>query len=244
VTESDWFLCADPHAMLVFLHATERLSERKGRLFSVACCDRIWQHLEEPSRRAVRVIERFAEGRANEQERATAQVQATAVSARLASATFGTHDAPIPPEAYAAAAVLNLTASREEEATWFPFGQFIAEQVAGYVLLAEWQALSEAEVERVRLDGEDPPRRSLSLLLRDIIGNPIRPATLETCWLRPEVVSLAHDIEAKRNFERIGELAEILEKAGCTNNDILEHCRGPGPHVRGCWVLDLILEKE
>jgi hypothetical protein len=42
VTESDWNRCTDPHAMLVFLHATGRLPGRKGRLFSVACCDRVW----------------------------------------------------------------------------------------------------------------------------------------------------------------------------------------------------------
>ncbi len=82
------FALHDPHAMLVFLHATGRLSERNGRLFSVACCDRVWRHLEEPSRRAVRVIERMADGRASEQERAMAEVEATEVSARLASASF------------------------------------------------------------------------------------------------------------------------------------------------------------
>lgn len=244
MTESDWNRCTDPRAMLVFLHAAGRLSERKSRLFSVACCDRIRRYLEEPSRRAVRVIERFAEGRANEQERAIAEVEATTVSARLASASFDMPETPIAPEAFAAAAVLNLTASKEEEATWHPFGQFIAEQVAGHVLLAEWQALNESEVERVRLGGEDRPRLALSHLLRDIIGNPFRPMTLQASLLRPEVVSLAQDIDDERASEQMGRLADALEKAGCTNADILEHCRGPEPHVRGCWVLDLILGKE
>jgi hypothetical protein len=218
----------------------------ENRLFSVACCNCVWQHLEEPSRRAVRVIERFAEGRANEQERALAEVEATEVSTRLASAfSDSPHDTPIPPEACAAAAVLNLTASTEVEATWLPFDQFIAEQVAGHVLLAECVALGEAVVERiVRLGGEDPSRRALSDRLRDVIGNPFRPITLETCWRKPEVVSLAQVIEDEQAFERMGMLADSLEDVGCTNADIVGHCRGPGPHVRGCWLLDLILGKE
>jgi hypothetical protein len=243
VTESDWNLCTDPHAMLVFLHATGRLSGRKGRLFSVACCDRVWQHLEEPSRRAVRVIERLAEGRASEQERATAEVEATAVSARLASTTFGTHDTPIPPEACAAAAVLNLTASTEEEVTWLPFGQFIAEQVAMHVVLAERVALSEAVAERLSY-GEDESSRALSKLLRDIIGNPFGLVTFEKEWLTAKVVLLARAIYDGQAFERMGVLADTLQEVGCANADILGHCRGPGPHVRGCWLLDLVLGKE
>ncbi len=175
-----------------------------------------------------------------------AEVEATEVSARLASGfSDSPHDTPIPPEACAAAAVLNLTASTEEAATWLPFGQFIAEKVAGHVLLAECQALGEAEVERIiRLGGKDPSRRALSDLLRDVIGNPFRPITLETCWRRPEVVSLAQGIDDEHAFERMGMLAETLQAVGCSNGDILGHCRGPGPHVRGCWVLDLVLGKE
>ena len=244
MTEAGWNLCANPQAMLDFLFTTGRLSERKGRLFSAACCYRVWQHLEEPSRRAIGVIERFVEGRATEPERATAEAEATAVSARLASATFGTRDTSFPPEAFAAAAVLNLTVSAEEEATWLPFGQFRAQQVAMHVVLAEWQTLGEAELERFRLDGEDAPSRALSHLLREIFGNPFRPPTFERAWLTPEVVFLAQAIYDQRTFERMGVLADALEEAGCRNADILGHCRGQEPHVRGCRLLDLMLGKE
>jgi hypothetical protein len=47
-----------------------------------------------------------------------------------------------------------------------------------------------------------------------------------------------------RAFERMPELADALAEAGSGNEDILSHCRGPGPHVRGCWVVDLVLGKE
>jgi anti-anti-sigma factor len=51
-------------------------------------------------------------------------------------------------------------------------------------------------------------------------------------------------IHDKRTFDHLPNLADALEEAGCTNDDILSHCRGPGPHGRSCWVLDLILRKE
>jgi hypothetical protein len=244
VTEGEWDICTNPDAMLRFLHSAGNLPDRKGRLFSVACCHRVWQYLEEPSRRAVGVIERLADGHATEPERSAAEAEASAVSACLAAATFGARHAPIPPEACAAAAVLCLTASTADEATWLPFGQFIAEQVAMHVLLAEWQALGEPEFERAYRCGEDRPRLALSELVRDVFAYPFRHVIIAKPWQTPEVVSLAQSIYNEMEFGKIGLLAEALEKAGCGNADILGHCRGPRTHVRGCWVLDLVLGKE
>jgi hypothetical protein len=82
------------------------------------------------------------------------------------------------------------------------------------------------------------------LLLRDVFGNPFRPVALDAYWLEPKVVALAQEIYDHRAFDRLPALAFALEEAGCTNAEILAHCRGPGPHVRGCWVLDLVLGKE
>jgi hypothetical protein len=78
----------------------------------------------------------------------------------------------------------------------------------------------------------------------DIFGNPFRPVTLHPAWLTPKVKTLAQAIYDNRAFERMPELADALVEAGCSNEDILSHCRGPGPHVRGCWVVDLVLGKE
>jgi hypothetical protein len=55
---------------------------------------------------------------------------------------------------------------------------------------------------------------------------------------------LAQVIYDERRFADLPILADALEEAGCTNTDILDHCRLPGEHVRGCWVVDLILRKE
>jgi hypothetical protein len=92
--------------------------------------------------------------------------------------------------------------------------------------------------------GEAKEREAQVPLLRDIFGNPFRPVTLEPAWLTSEVKTLAQTIYNDRTFERLPELADALAGAGCSNPDILSHCRGPGPHVRGCWVVDLVLGKR
>jgi hypothetical protein len=81
-------------------------------------------------------------------------------------------------------------------------------------------------------------------LLRGIFGNPFHPISLSPSCTTPAVVNLAQEIYDNRGFDRLACLADALQKAGCDNADILAHCRGPGPHVRGCWVVDLVLGKE
>ncbi len=81
-------------------------------------------------------------------------------------------------------------------------------------------------------------------LVRDIFGNPFRPVAFNPAWRTSEVVALAQAIYDERDFDRLPTLAGELEKAGCHDADILAHCRGPGPHVRGCWAVDAVLGKE
>ena len=84
-------------------------------------------------------------------------------------------------------------------------------------------------------------------LLRDIFGNPFRPVAAEpswTTWNGGVVVKLAGSTYEGRAFERLPVLADALEEAGCTDADLLAHCRGGGEHVRGCWVVDLLLGKS
>jgi hypothetical protein len=78
---------------------------------------------------------------------------------------------------------------------------------------------------------------------RCVFGNPFRPAVLDPSWLTPTVVALAEGIGADRAFDRLPILADALEDAGCADRAVLDHCRSPGPHVRGCWALDLLLGK-
>lgn len=82
-------------------------------------------------------------------------------------------------------------------------------------------------------------------LLRDIFGNPFsRPVALDSTCLTSTVVKIAQAIYDDRSFDDLPILADALEEAGCDNAEFLAHCRGSGPHVRGCWALDLVLRKE
>jgi hypothetical protein len=80
-------------------------------------------------------------------------------------------------------------------------------------------------------------------LLRDIFGNPFRTHAIDQRCLGSAVVSLGDKIYSQREFDKMQELADALEQSGCTDSDILAHCRGHGPHVRGCWVIDRLLGK-
>ena len=85
--------------------------------------------------------------------------------------------------------------------------------------------------------------RTFADLLRDVIGNSFRPVTFDPGWRTDTVVALARQMYESREFEAMPILADALQDAGCDSDDILNHCRGPGPHVRGCWVVDLVLGK-
>lgn len=81
-------------------------------------------------------------------------------------------------------------------------------------------------------------------LARDIFGNPFRPVTFDPAWRTPESISIAGRMYDSRDFSAMPILADALEETGCTNSDVLLHCRQPSVHVRGCWVDDLVLGKS
>ncbi len=82
-------------------------------------------------------------------------------------------------------------------------------------------------------------------LLRETVGNPFRPVTFSPSWRTDTAMSLARTMYDSRDFSAMPILADALQDAGCDNEDILNHCRDPKQiHVRGCWVVDLVLGKE
>jgi len=97
---------------------------------------------------------------------------------------------------------------------------------------------------RIEMAYPESEMAAQSQLLRDIFGNPFRPVTVDPEWLTSTVVALARGIYDERAFDRLPILADALQDAGCENADVLDHCRGPGPHARGCWVVDLLLGKR
>lgn len=87
-------------------------------------------------------------------------------------------------------------------------------------------------------------RQDLGNLIKDIFGNPFHPVAFSPHWFTSSVVDLADAIYNERTFDRMPYLGDALMDAGCDSDEMIQHCRGSGPHVRGCWVVDLILGKS
>jgi hypothetical protein len=201
-------------------HLAGKASNRKSRLFACACCRRLASLLL-PAEcfSLIEVAERYADGLADEEERLAAVQVAVAASMDYpdyrAAVVAWEACATCPDAADAAEATTAAHASVVDE-----YGYFGAANAEYAVVCA---------------------------LFRDIFGNPFRPVAADPRWLSWKdgtVVKLAQSIYNERNFASLPILADALEDAGCTNEDILNHCRQLGEHVRGCWVVDLLLGKE
>lgn len=223
MTEAEWLAATEPAFLLVFLRG--KVSERKLRLFACACCRHVWKAFtEEPDRQAVEVAERFAEGLATEEERLAAAAMSgegpEAASFMAGDCLAGYEDS------------LRVEAGREDHA--LSGGSYAAECAAHWLP----DAAAAAELDRTDV------LRWAAAMLRDISGNPFQECSMEPAWRSTTVIALARAIYEERAFDRLPILADALEDAGCTNADILDHCRQPGEHVRGCWAVDLILEQK
>jgi hypothetical protein len=136
----------------------------------------------------------------------------------------------------------------EKTAQWASIAAVAWSEDVDAALVAGWLVGQRGEVEEVLVAARRPARAVQADLLRDITGSPFRPPPV----IAPAV--LAHNggaalrtaevIYESRCFPELPVLADVLEKAGCTDADLIDHVRGPGPHTLGCWALDLILAKE
>jgi hypothetical protein len=84
----------------------------------------------------------------------------------------------------------------------------------------------------------------LAPLLRDVFADPFRPVAVEPDWLTATVTAIARRAYEDQDFALLPVLADALEDGGCADAALLGHLRGPGPHVKGCWALDLLLGKR
>jgi hypothetical protein len=234
MTEEEWLLSADPQKMLSLLEG--KASERKYRLFGVACCRRAERFF--PTRllsNAVDQVERYAEGviggealravRAQvEQSRAGRTGQDTSFHFQYPVSQLCVSDI-----AYAIPRVLNQLIA-EMAGAQLPKQAFLDTQAFKEARQAMWEAESPAQAR----------------LLREIVGSPFRCVTIHPSWLAWEsgtIPKLARGMYEEEAFDRLPVLADALEEAGCADAEILNHCRRPGEHVRGCWVIDLLLGK-
>jgi hypothetical protein len=213
MTEQQWTDRHAPSAMLD--HVLEAASPRKLRLFACACCRLVWDLLDDDRpRRAVEVAERFADRLVKNRERQQAQQAAWEYS----------DEQELSPESVAAGWA--IVRSQRSDLL----------KTAAVVCSHNTRCVKGRNITRAQAH-----------LLRELFGNPFRaapvvpPAVLG--WNGWQVVKLARAIYAERRFDDLPVLADALEEAGCEEEAMLAHCRGPGPHVPGCWVVDLLLGK-
>jgi hypothetical protein len=219
VTEAEWLACTDPQTMLEFLRG--KASDRKLRLFACHCCYHSLQDhgcFKEEAEDAVVMAEWFADG----------------------EATLG--DLIDEREDFMRsfdAATFTLVAMMDAVAPTMATPMTIDDALRGVVAIAEYNRVIGFTANEQAHQCE---------VLRDFFGNPFRrlhvinPPWL--AWNDGTVPKLAQGIYEQRRFEGMFVLADALEDAGCTDAGLLAHLRGPGPHVRGCWAVDLILGKS
>jgi hypothetical protein len=192
-----------------------KLDDRKTRLFACACCRRIWDLLtDERSRRAVETSERYAEGLAKRKD----------LDASRRSA-------------------LEVKEIRSDTAP----AEFAATSAARPQVAARWVALLTRNAARRASRSEEMESDAQVRLLHEVVGDPFEPVTIDPAWLRwngSAIVKIAQAIHRERRYSELPILADALEEAGCTKAAVLGHCREPGEHVPGCWIVDLILSKD
>jgi hypothetical protein len=232
MTEAEWLACSRPESMLGFLRRqpTGRgvATDRKRRLFAVACCRRIWHLIkEEPCRQAVEVAERYADGLATDKELRMAHYAARNLFQGAVHCPFNRDVDPAAAlAAYFASGEAGMCVGTISNAAFAVGNQFPCEQ-RDAAWASEWAAQSD--------------------LVREVMGNPFRPIPRNPSWLLSNggsIMRLAQEVYDQKRFEFLPVLADALMGAGCDEEEILAHCREPGPHARGCWVLDIILSTD
>jgi hypothetical protein len=222
VTEQEWLASPNPLLMLHFLQG--KVSDRKLWLFAATCCRRIWPMIKSvTSRRAVELAEQHADG-------GVARKVMTAAGAAANGPPRAAEERRRRPPG-TDPVVLPLLAARQA------------------ALSEAWYAARGAAEFAARAAGRGEASAQCELL-RELVGNPFRPVPHDSAWRTPDVTGLARSAYEERILPagtldpvRLGVLADALEEAGCTSADLLEHLRGRGPHVRGCWAVDRALGK-
>jgi hypothetical protein len=232
------------------------LSFRKQRLLACACARRVWSLMpDDESRRAVEVAERYADGLAKEDDLEQVRASSLLVSERYYAAIRriggGDRDddtvrrlAPIETIALNAATAATATSHDWREMTRRDASRSTL-GVATSVAIA--QAIFAERSDKGAFDNlTQAEMDAQQLYLEDVDGPPM------ILGPTPVYISLVSDLARSAYQDRdlpsgqlcpshIAVLADALEEAGCTDARMLAHCRADVPHVRGCWVVDMLL---
>jgi hypothetical protein len=220
ITEAQWL--AAPSLYPYCTAVEKKQNARKMRLFGCACCRRLGNLLSDPrSLAAIEVAELFADGK----------VKRTALPAARAAA-------------HAAVTDLGQVEYRWEPDGWAANAAELTLHGTGKIYFRLTATRAAGAIDQAGVRPHEAEEAIQIGLLRDIFGNPFRPVAFDPGWRTDTVVSLARVMYESRDFGPMSILADALQDAGCDVTDVLDHCRGPGPHVRGCWVVDLVLGKE
>ena len=233
--EAEWLACADPKVMLEVLSG--HASERKLRLFAVWCCRSIWRPMRKRrSRKVVEVAERYVDGLADVEALDTAHAAAYAAFDEAPHNTI---------EQITTAVASDVALEDPVEAC--------CSAIDAADVIAYFAVYSDDSIESTDATEADYKARRLTeratqcRALRCVMNNPFRPATLDPVCRTPAVVALARTAYDERELPSgnldpvlLAVLADALEEAGA-DQALLEHLRGPGPHLRGCHAVDLCL---
>lgn len=227
MNEAEWLACTDPQKMLHFLRADP--ADRKILLLVSACIRRHWDVFTDDGRAWVLLTEDYAELPGPHR-----LLHPDELGNDLDPAIFGDQWE-------------DAMGIAGERGAWDGVGGAINQLFYAYYQCDDYDTLTgnrEWEAER----------RQQVILLRDVFGNPFRSVSINPpslAWNDRTIPRIAEAVYSDRQLPagtldnaRLAILADALEEAGCTNADILNHCRQPGEHVRGCWVIDLILGRE
>jgi hypothetical protein len=220
MTEQEWLAARHYRPLLKFLSPVA--PDRKYRLFAVACCRTIIQLIpDETCRTALDVVEQYADDLVPITFARTVRDEVAGIRSRVEERCW--REDEVTPELFAVGAVAAALDLR---------GGYAAATYAPADCLSATKG------------ADDRCAEHQADLLRDIFGNPFRPVAFDPAWRTDTVLSLARQMYDSRDFSPMPILADALQDAGCEDADVLTHCRGPGPHVRGCWVADLVLGKS
>ncbi|QEL17296.1 hypothetical protein [Limnoglobus roseus] len=222
MTEEEWLSIGDLRKHVEQVVAMKQL--RKLRLFSVACCLQLEPWIGEPQLlEAINRAEKLADG-------------------ALSESTIE--------KWYQKVIRLQRDAVRKHGRQWtaqvavFKYVRFVCLPSRYSEFSDCWWGL----VRPIPLFGEEFTQRGPALahqLLVDIFGNPFRPVAFDPAWRTSATVGVAQQMYDARDFAAMPILADALQDAGCETADILQHCRDEKQvHVRGCWVVDLVLNKS
>jgi len=270
MTEHEWRTSRDAAAMLGFrLDAACPVpppSARKLRLVACACCRQAWGRLVDPgSRQAVEVAERYADGLATDEERNQAVtrerrwlwsvargepggVEFAAISCLndgdnllMAPLVVSQTLAPLVPPA-AQAALLRCVFGNPfrrlqvwRNAEGHPDGPGAGPLYDHRTNWLAWNGGAVRRLAEAAYGGEEQCRHC------DRVGVRTPHEDGEECSCAK--CGGSGTVTSPFDASRLPVLADALEEAGCTDQTILDHLRGPGPHGRGCWVIDLLLGK-